>query len=264
WDVEALRGDADEELARLRRRMADCRGAVLHRLASGSEAFIWRPCRIGRDEIDLAGLDGELLGSNLQQRRLDSLSELHLASEHRNAAGIDAYPGVEHGRSAQTAREARRLWLSRPWWVLLGPRHPRKGETDDQCTATPQQTATRHGAETRTHCLASREEGSAVADFIAAAARRMAARMRICVPQRHRFGLMCWRISLSEGARLRLSSACARMIMPAMQKPHCAACSSMKARWRGAGLSMVPRPSSVVMRRPSAIFTGVMQERTAL
>ena len=48
--------------------------------------------------------------------------------------------------------------------------------------------------------------------------------MRMWVPHRHRLGLMCLRTSFSEGEELRRSSASARMIMPGMQKPHCAAC----------------------------------------
>ena len=52
---------------------------------------------------------------------------------------------------------------------------------------------------------------------MAVAARRTARRMRIWVPQRQRLGAMCARSSASVGRMLRSSSACARMIMPAMQ-----------------------------------------------
>ena len=51
--------------------------------------------------------------------------------------------------------------------------------------------------------------------------------------------------------------------MPGMQKPHCAACSSMKARCTAPGRAAVPRPSSVVILRPPSAATGVTHEKIA-
>ena len=48
-------------------------------------------------------------------------------------------------------------------------------------------------------------------------ARRTARRMRMCVPQRHRFGSSAARIAASSGSRSCSRSACARIIMPGMQ-----------------------------------------------
>src|ERR1035437_847011 len=54
------------------------------------------------------------------------------------------------------------------------------------------------------------------------------------------------------------------MTIPLVQYPHCAACSAMNAACTAFGDSGEPKPSRVVMLRPDACFTGVMQERTGL
>jgi len=69
---------------------------VLHRLAARRVAFVRRACGIGSDERDARRLDDELLGRDLDQRRLDPLAELRLAGEHRDrAVRIDANPRIE-------------------------------------------------------------------------------------------------------------------------------------------------------------------------
>ena len=47
------------------------------------------------------------------------------------------------------------------------------------------------------------------------------------------------------------------MMTPLTQKPHCIACSSMKAFWMGCGFSLVPNASSVVISDPlGALITS--------
>ena len=74
--------------------------------------------------------------------------------------------------------------------------------------------------------------------------------------------MACW-ISASVALGFLSRNALAVRMTPFRQKPHWAACSSMKAFWMGCGFSTVPRPSRVVISAPATDFTGVMQERTA-
>ena len=92
----------------------------------------------------------------------------------------------------------------------------------------------------------------------------MARSMRVCVKQRQRTpDMACW-ICASLARGFLSSSALAVRTTPLRQKPHCAACSSMKAFCSGCGLSMVPMPSSVVTSFCPTALTGVMQERIGL
>ena len=91
----------------------------------------------------------------------------------------------------------------------------------------------------------------------------MARSMRVCVKQRQMTpDMACW-ICASLARGLRSSSALAVRTTPLRQKPHCAACSSMKAFCSGCGCSMVPMPASVVTSFCPTALTGVMQERIA-
>jgi hypothetical protein len=54
------------------------------------------------------------------------------------------------------------------------------------------------------------------------------------------------------------------MIIPFMQKPHWAACSSMKAFWSLCGWATLPNPSKVVIFRFPTALTGKPQDRTDL
>src|ERR1700722_532312 len=88
-------------------------------------------------------------------------------------------------------------------------------EADDQGAAAREHAAAieNHGG---VHCvLLPPVEASAVC--ISVAARCTARRMRIWVPQRHRLGSISARICSSVGLEFLRNSACARIIMPAMQ-----------------------------------------------
>src|ERR1700730_17265953 len=52
------------------------------------------------------------------------------------------------------------------------------------------------------------------------------------------------------------------MTMPFMQKPHCAACSSMNAVCSRCGCATLPNPSRVVMLLFCAALVGMVQDRT--
>src|SRR5688572_32702278 len=78
--------------------------AMLHRLASRGVTFVRRAARIRGHERDTRGIDGKLLGGNLDERSLDSLSKLDFSGEHRDAAvGVDAYARVEQRRVLEAA-----------------------------------------------------------------------------------------------------------------------------------------------------------------
>src|SRR5262249_32984983 len=106
--------------------------------------------------------------------------------------------------------------------------------------------------------------GDAAHGDISVAARWIARRIRLCAPQRQRLPASASRIWGSVGRGTSSSSALADISMPAMQYPHCAACSSMNAFCRGWGLLTDPRLSSVVMRAFTTARAGVTQERTGL
>src|SRR5688572_33470814 len=76
--------------------MADGSAAVLHRLASGSESLIGSQCRIGCYKSDIPYSDLKLLCRDLSEGSANSLTELHLAGVHLDAAvGFDADPCIE-------------------------------------------------------------------------------------------------------------------------------------------------------------------------
>src|SRR2546430_16968429 len=93
--------------------MADRRGAVLHRLATGSIALVGCLAGISSNKLDLDWFDRELLGGDLKQRRLDALPELRFAGKHRDATRIDADPRIKHRGGPQASRQPGRLGLVR-------------------------------------------------------------------------------------------------------------------------------------------------------
>src|SRR6266851_92512 len=86
---------------------------------------------------------------------------------------------------------------------------------------------------------------------------------RAWLPQRQRLPASASRTCCSLGRGVLASSARAVTTMPAVQYPHCAACSAMNAAWSGSGWSGVPRPSIVVTSRLPTLRAGVEHERTA-
>src|SRR5471030_3153352 len=169
-------------------------------MAAGGHAFVGRALGVGSDQVDVGRRDGEFVRGDLDERGFQSLAELGLAGEDRGTTvGVDADPGIEERIFVEVARQATLLLLRRSV--------PGNGEGYDQRALAKQLAAGE-----RVHV-----RSSFTPPPIATAARRTAARMRICVPQRQRLGAMCWRSSLSVGVVVRDSSACARMIMPAMQ-----------------------------------------------
>src|ERR1700730_6323566 len=95
-----------EQLANLGSGMPDGGAAVLHGMAARRETLVGRTCGIRGHESRPCKGHVELIGRNLQQRRLEALSELGLASEHGDAAiGIDADPGIQKGSRLQAAEK---------------------------------------------------------------------------------------------------------------------------------------------------------------
>ena len=176
--------------------------AVLHRMAAGRDTLVGRACRVGGDEFDVVGKDRKLIGGDLDQGGLQPLAEFGLAGEDGDATvGADLDPRIELRIFVEIAGQA--VLLGRPLRGALSGH----GEGHDQRALAEQRASAEHR-----HVLSSRTPPP-----MAAAARRTAARMRMWVPQRQRLGAMCWRSSVSVGVVVRSSSACARMIMPAMQ-----------------------------------------------
>src|SRR4030095_3560636 len=218
------------------------------------DPFVRRARRVRGDELDLRRRDRKLVGGNLDERRLDALAELGLAREHGDRAGpVDLDPRVEERRIPEASGQ-RTLRAH-------GTRVEREGH-DDGAGGGDEAAARRIGKRCRRHqplLLA-----PLLADCMMRAARSTAFSMRMCVPHRQRLAAMCLRISSRDGVAFASSSACALIIMPGMQKPHCAACSSMNARCTGPGASIVPKPSMVVTLRAPTTEIGVTHENTAL
>ena len=88
--------------------------------------------------------------------------------------------------------------------------------------------------------------------------------MREWLPQRHKWRSKADRTSANLGCGVVSKRETNRMINPAVQYPHCAACSSMKACWTGCKLASGPRPSRVVTLRPLTALAGNSQEFSGL
>ena len=81
--------------AHVRGGVQDCRAAVLQGAAARGNALVGRTRGVGGDDIDRRRRDGQLVGGNLDQGRLEALSELGLAGEDRNQPiAADADPGI--------------------------------------------------------------------------------------------------------------------------------------------------------------------------
>ena len=65
-------------------------------MAARGVTLVGRECGVGRDEVNGLGRDRQFLGGDLNECRLDALSEFALAGEDRDrAALVDPNPGIE-------------------------------------------------------------------------------------------------------------------------------------------------------------------------
>src|SRR5579883_3177041 len=186
-------------------------------MAAGCIALIGRQGRIGSHDFQRRKGYIELLGRDLLECRLEALAQLGLAGERRDrAVRIDSYPGIQIGRALEARRQGwrREAWRCRGG-LLLGEGAAQR-KADDQ-RATTGEYASAIEDDRGVHRALPWLAGDSSAVSIRCAARRTARRIRICVPQRQRWGASSARISASVGLELRCSSACARIIMPAMQ-----------------------------------------------
>ncbi len=104
-EVPAARGRGDQNLAHLRGGVANRGPAVLNRMTARRVAFVRCAARVGGDELNVQGQHFQLFRRDLNQRRLDALTELRFAGEHRDrAVRVDANPRVEVRRGLQASR----------------------------------------------------------------------------------------------------------------------------------------------------------------
>ena len=172
--------------------------SLFDRQAAGRHAFVRRARRIAGDNRDARNVDAELVGDDLRQRCRDSLSQLDLARKHSDRfVRVDREPGVELPIGLQAARKRRRR--------ALRIEIRRERERDRDGGAALQERPARG---------AGKEGSHAERSF---AARCTARTIRLCVPQRHRFPASAARICASDGSGFCDSSACALIIIPAMQ-----------------------------------------------
>ena len=105
-------GLIDQERAHLGGGIENGRPAVLQGMTAGGVAFIRRKTGIGSDQLERLEIDIELLGRDLQKRRLDALAEFGLARENRDGVvGTDADPGIEKRAAFETSRKIGRCRL---------------------------------------------------------------------------------------------------------------------------------------------------------
>ena len=196
-----------QQATRLSASKAQRRAAVLHRQAACCHALIGGERGVARDDLQALEIDIQLIGNDLRQRRQNALAQLHLAGEHgHRAIGVDAQPAIQAAVAVQAAGQhsgGGRLCNRGQQWAQ------RKGDgergTLEKCAAR----GLIHGRVRR-----GVDSGVHASSF---AARWMARKMRVCVPQRHRLPAMASRICASLGLRTRSSNALADMIMPLMQ-----------------------------------------------
>ena len=209
-DLEALRRHPGQDEAHLGGGVAQRGAAVLHRVAAGRITFVRGARGVGGDQADAARVHLQFLGRHLQQGGLDALPQFGLAGEDGDGVVcLDADPGVEPGFLFQAAGQPAFLALGAALALRPGRR---QRERQGQGAGGSQQAAPARVWQGRVH-----ERPPAGCLLKVFAARRTARRMRMWVPQRHRFGIMWLRICSSVGLGFLSSRACARMIMPAMQ-----------------------------------------------
>jgi hypothetical protein len=189
--TEPERGRLDEQRPRGGGGEPDRGGGILHRVAAGGVALVGGQLGVGGDQAQDRRIEAELLRGDLDQRRLDPLAEFGLAGEHRDAAvRIEADPGIDPRRLGEAA----------------GQRRPGRADPDEERAADEQRPAGERG-----------HDPPPAAGLGRPAARRTAARIRMCVPQRQRLSRRAARISSSPGCGFSRSRAWARITMPAMQ-----------------------------------------------
>jgi hypothetical protein len=72
------------------------------------------------------------------------------------------------------------------------------------------------------------------------------------------------RTSSGVGSGLWSSSHRAVIIMPGVQKPHCSPWQTANASWTGSSALPIARPSTVMIRRPSAMTASTVQDLTGV
>src|SRR5665811_54035 len=219
----------------------------------GGDALIWHHVGITGDNAHLRKRRGKLLGADLLEGSQDAVADLHAPGKEGDVAIlVDAQPAVElRGKIALLVGGPLRIFrLFRSGERRSCP--PRQREADHDGPSALQEATT--GNDGAAHDVVTPS----------LAARFTARRMRVWVPQRQRLPASALRISSSPGLGLSVSRAWALIIMPEMQYPHCAACSSINALCTTPGAFSSPNPSSVVISRSTTAETGVRQDRMAL
>lgn len=211
-------GRFQQQLSNLGRRVIDRRATIGHGMAAGGVSLVRSQRRVGRDELELLQGHGQLVGGDLPKRSAYAGAEFHLAAAHRYALCVDLDPRIEHGIDLEVAGKIGGENGGSQRVLLTGKRTPgteqRKAHHDPAAGKEPATALADRGVcLVHTRSLAS----PALRSFPRAATSRIAARMRMCVPHRHRLGAICSRICCSVGWATCSSNACARMIMPAMQ-----------------------------------------------
>jgi hypothetical protein len=114
-------------------------------MAAGRIALVRCARSIGRDQPQAIDRQGEFLGGDLQQRRLDALSQFGFARENRNAAvTAEPDPGIEIGIDGEAAGQARRRGAIRRLRRYLGVARGGQREAHDKGAPAFEQRATRY------------------------------------------------------------------------------------------------------------------------
>ena len=96
WNAQPARGQRQQRLTRFGSRRPDLRTAALDRRARDGGALIRRHVRVEPHRGDLAHVEVELLGGNLQQRGARALAELDVADVgRRGVVGVNRDPRVD-------------------------------------------------------------------------------------------------------------------------------------------------------------------------
>ena len=219
-------GQAEQRLARGRRRLPDLHAADLHRHAAVGRPLVGREQGVALHHLHLRQRHRQLLGGDLRHRRANAGAEVDLAridgdpavgADRQEAADLVERDGLGRRAGAGGGR-------GRACRLRRGSGRGEAGADADEQRAAGLQHAAPGGVDAGGQECVGRSVGGArgeggvvVLHAIFSAARCTARTMRTWVPQRHRLAASASRICASLGFRLVLSSCAACITMPLMQ-----------------------------------------------
>ena len=135
FEVQSLRGELDECLARGCCRLPDLHASALDAVRASSASLVGCQCSVAFDILNLVEANAELLGGNLRNGDPQPLAKIDLAAEHRHrAVAVDGEERIDLLRVEHTRRAAGDLRGQSTWQAG-------QGKTDSQGAALEKRAA---------------------------------------------------------------------------------------------------------------------------